>query len=88
MKDLFIFFKVIIFLAYFRGLRHVELMDLQIEKMVKKNDGMLVTQCNFFYISFSTTLSRHSSIIIQQSSVKSMADKLQGPSNQVEKNRD
>ena len=141
----------------------MELMDLQIEKMVKKNDGMLVTQCrlkqrsdkqetkflvpnngpvnfaaviddylnviksslghftsrvlfkgipaayadrfmgknlvgkvpcesstvlgldNFFYISFSTTLYRHSSIIIQQSSVKSMADKLQGPSNQVEK---
>ena len=45
MKDLFIFFKVIIFLAYFRGLRHVELMDLKIEKMVKKNDVMLVTQC-------------------------------------------
>ena len=32
-------------LAYFGGLRHVELMDLKIEKMVKNNDGMLVTQC-------------------------------------------
>ena len=38
-------FQVIIILAYFGGLRNVELMDLQIEKMVKKNDGMLVTHC-------------------------------------------
>ena len=32
-------------LAYLGGLRHVELMDLKIEKMVKNNDGMLVTHC-------------------------------------------
>ena len=32
-------------LAFFGGLRHVELINLEIEKMMKKNDVMLVTQC-------------------------------------------
>ena len=32
-------------LAFFGGLCHVELINLEIEKMMKKNDVMLVTQC-------------------------------------------
>ena len=35
--------KVVIILAYFGGLRHTELMDLELEKMVQKEGGILIT---------------------------------------------
>ena len=35
--------KVVIILAYFGGLRHIELMDLKLEKIVQNEGGILVT---------------------------------------------